>query len=66
MVTEKSFSARKNNEWISHENEEVKQAQPVQMNIYYNAYSKDLGWLHFNDTPSTPSVGKNISKHLLI
>ena len=37
------------------------------MNIYYNnIYRKDLGQLHFNDTPGIPSVGKNISKHLLI
>ena len=37
------------------------------MNIYYNnIYGKDLDWLHFNDTPGIPSIGKNISKHLLI
>ena len=37
------------------------------MNISYNnIYRKDLGWLHFDDTPGIPSVAKNISKHQLI
>ena len=45
----------------------MKQVQPVQRNIYYsNIYKKDLGRLHFDDTPGILSAGKNISKHLFI
>ena len=47
MVTE-----NENNKQTSLENKQVESVEPAQMNIYQiNAYTKDLGWLHFYKEP---------------
>ena len=60
MCEEKSFdidihgmvTENENNKQTSLENKEVEPVEPAQMNIYQsNAYTKNLGWLHFYNEP---------------